>query len=58
MIYVEMYKGNENSEIAEYIWYKNFGSTAFDILHANEIHDSSRRLMCVIILKKANFPSD
>ena len=42
MIYVEMYNGNENSEIAEYIWCENYGKTAFGILDFNEICDISR----------------
>ena len=47
MIYVEMYKGNENSEIAEYIWYENLGSTAFDIIYFDKICASSAR--CAMI---------
>ena len=49
MIYVEMYKGNENSEIAEYIWYENLGSTAFDIIYFNKICASLGPARCVMI---------
>ena len=46
-----MYKGNENSEIAEYIWYEDLGITALDILYITEICESFT--MCIIIQQRS-----